>query len=107
MAEENPLENELDQPIDDQENFDLDDLESAEPDVVDNQDESSQAGTSGGRFANVINSIKTNRRISFNWRHQSIFIIIVSFSIATPDKKQAVNPGMTQAEAPISAAKKL
>ena len=29
-----------------------------------------------------------------------IFIIIVSFSIATPDKKQeVVNPGMTQAEA--------
>ena len=79
MAEENPLENELDQPIDDQENFDLDDLESAEPDVVDNQDESSQAGTSGGRFANVINSIKTNRRIQFLIGGiDLIFIIIVS-----------------------------
>ena len=102
MAEENPLENELDQPTDEQENFDLEDLDADATDIADDQQESSQAVASTGRFSNIINSIKTNRRSQFLLGGIGlVLIVIISFMIASPDKKEeAVNPGMTQAEAP-------
>ena len=103
MAEENPLENELDDELETQDDFDLEDSDD-EIAGDDNQLEleGADATTSSSRFSNLINQLKTNRRYQFIAGGIGLVaIIVISFLIATPEKKEdALNPGMSQAEAP-------